>query len=181
MVQSLKQQVMNGVRLSFGILAFIAGCGLTMGGIKLLSSGPQIRALACLVGGVLILLASSPVWYLYFAGCAVLGSLKCLYVIIAGTTVYDHRPSDRLESLQVFFFCIAVVWFSSLVVGKRHTILDRIVLTMSVVSLLGAAASTHKFSLLQPLQVATVGTLLLAWARHRHAQLRTSDSVQTDR
>jgi hypothetical protein len=180
MNQTVGKQVKSGVRLG-------VGAGLFLIGVMLLGNGmsrvvwsaipphfvvwPEPRGWAELVLAAAILLSSAGVWWRLLAGYMLIGSFKCVIVLITGRDLFaPYAPFPRTEAAELAAFgavTILLMWRFS---KNRPTIFDRIALTGYLFCFVWSA-DRAEFSAAGPGLAMGLGCLLFPWA-YEHIRSR---------
>jgi hypothetical protein len=172
---TVKEQAKSGLRLGIGLgLFLIAGMLLSsgMGRVVWSASPPHYVLWPEPVGwleltlATAILLSTAGVWWMLLAGCMVLGSVKCVIVLLTGRNVFAPYGSfPRLEAVELLIFAVASVVLMLRLWKKPLTIIDRVAITLYLYSFMWRADRVE-FSAAGPGLAVGLFALLVAWCVH---------------
>lgn len=143
-----KEQAKSGLRLGIGLgLFLIAGMLLSsgMGRVVWSASSPHYVVWPEPIGwleltlATAILLSTAGVWWMLLAGCMVLGSVKCVIILLGGGDVFASQATlSRLEAVELLVFAVASVVLMLRLWKKPLTIIDRVAVMLYLYSFMWA-------------------------------------------
>ncbi|MDT8067721.1 MAG: hypothetical protein ROO76_06090 [Terriglobia bacterium] len=170
-----KEQAKSGLRLGIGLgLFLIAGMLLSsgMGRVVWSASSPHYVVWPEPIGwleltlATAILLSTAGGWWMLLAGCMVLGSVKCVIVLLGGGDVFASQATlTRLEAVELLVFAVASVVLMLRLWKKPLTIIDRVAVMLYLYSFMWHADRVE-FSAAGPGLALGLFALLVAWCVH---------------
>lgn len=170
-----KEQAKSGLRLGISLgLFLIAGMLLSSGMERVVWSAspphyvvwPEPTGWLELALATAILLSTAGVWWMLLGGCMVLGSVKCVIVLLTGRNVFaPYDPFPRLEAVELLVFAVASVALMFRLWKKPLTIIDRVAITVYLYSFMWHADRVE-FSAAGPGLALGLFALLAAWCAH---------------
>jgi hypothetical protein len=172
---TVKEQAKSGLRLGIGLgLFLIAGMLLSsgMGRVVWSAAPPHYVVWPEPIGwleftvATAILLSTAGVWWMLLAGCMVLGSVKCVIVLLSGGDVFASQATlTRLEAAELLVFAVASVALMLRLWKKPLTIIDRVAVMLYLYSFMWHADRVE-FSAAGPGLALGLFALLVAWCVH---------------
>lgn len=175
MKQTKTAQAKSGLRLGVGLGSFLIGLmflGTGMERVAWPALPPHYVVWSDPIGWVelilatAMLLASAGVWWQLLAGCMLFAFFKSVIVLITGRNLFrPYGPIPRLVSVELIVFCLAALLLMWRFAKGRITILDRIALTVFLLSF-GWSANTSALSAAVP--GLTAGLVVLGFSSYMH-------------